>query len=196
MDPVDTIKALTDVYETPNAHGTPNARDTPEVHEAPIVHETTFGTPEAPSASWRSKVAIPGRFTGATAEFLDMHHAKGKLSRVGTFHLKDEIGALVPYDLLPLKVKKLVNLMPINRQQFTGSTPYKTALVVLFTYGYMRDVDRGLVERARYWHAYRARWQLSNPQSTQATRTKRTDQQLIYGKIKEDRLLQLELDYQ
>ena len=143
---------------------------------------------------WRTLVAFPQRFSPETCEFLDKFHTKGKLSRVGTFHVTTEIGNLVPYELLPLKVKRLVNMMPISRTHFKGMAQYKSALVNLFLNGYMPDVDKAIITRARYWNEFRRKWQIDNPRSTKEARDRHMDQQLSYSKIKEDHLLQQEFE--
>ena len=83
---------------------------------------------------WRSRVACPDRFSAQTSEFLDKHHLQGKITKTGTFILKNPVGELVPYGLLPLRVKKAVNLMPLSRDKIKKLSAFKSSLVNLYIY--------------------------------------------------------------
>ena len=138
---------------------------------------------------WRTIVAFPQRFAPEVCEFLDQHHTKGKLSKVGTFHLTKDIGALVPYVLCPLKIKKTINMLPLDRSKFKGMAQFKSALVNMFVYGYLPNVDRAIVERARYWNAFRVRWQIAHPESMAKAKAVQSEKQVAYEKTREDFLL-------
>ena len=145
--------------------------------------------PKEQIMDWRSKVAYPQRFSTEVCDFLDKHHQKGKLSRVGTYHIRQTIGALVPFVLCPLKIKKTINLLPLDRTKFKTAEHFKSALVNMYIYGYMPDVPRALVERAQYWHEFRKRWQLDHPESMAKVKAKQAEKQIAYEKVKEDFLI-------
>lgn len=135
---------------------------------------------------WSQRVACPERFGTETSEFLDRNYTHGKISKCGTFSIKEPLGELVPYELLPLRVKKAVNLMPIDRSKFKKVQSFKAALVNLFIYGYMPDVDQAIVARERHWRDFRRRWQIDHPESVQNTANKQRAKQIAWGKTNED----------
>jgi hypothetical protein len=135
---------------------------------------------------WRQHVSFPDRFSTDVCAFLDLHANKGKLSKVGTYNIKEPINELVPYELLPLRVKKVVNLLPLCRTKFKNLAAYKVALFNLHVYGYLPDVDQGLIEKQRYWNTFRRKWQIDNPESMRNSASKQQDGQAIWRKGQQD----------
>jgi len=107
---------------------------------------------------WRQSVACPDRFGDKTCAFLDEFSASGKLSRNGTFKLKDNVNQLVPYELLPIRLKRLVNMLPLERNKFTSSQAYKAAITKLYVYGYLPDINKAISARTQHWKEFRRKW--------------------------------------
>ena len=107
---------------------------------------------------WRQSVACPDRFGDKTCAFLDEFSNAGKLSRSGTFKLKDNVNQLVPYELLPIRVKRLVNMLPLDRKKFTSGQAYKSAITKLYVYGYLPDLDKAIAARTQHWKEFRRKW--------------------------------------
>jgi hypothetical protein len=135
---------------------------------------------------WRSRVACPDRFSAQTSEFLDKHHLQGKITKTGTFILKNPVGELVPYELLPLRVKKAVNLMPLSRDKIKKMSAFKSSLVNLFIYGYMPDVNQAIVVREQYWREFRRKWQLDHPEAMKKHAKTQSETQFVWSKNQED----------
>ncbi len=141
---------------------------------------------------WRSKVACPDRFSAQTSTFLDKHHLQGKISKTGTFILKNPVGELVPYELLPLRVKKAVNLMPLSREKIKKLSAFKSSLVNLYIYGYMPDVDQAIVIREQYWREFRRKWHLDHPEAMKKYAKTQSETQFVWSKNQEDVLLHMQ----
>ncbi len=109
-------------------------------------------------SSWRTHVACPERFDTETADFLDKYAHSGKLKRSGTFTLHDTIDELVPFQLLPIRIKRLVNLMPLTRDKFKTIGAFKAAITKLYIYGYLPDSARGIDTRNKYWVQFEDKW--------------------------------------
>ena len=107
---------------------------------------------------WRQSVACPDRFGDKTCAFLDEFSNAGKLSRSGTFKLKDNVNQLVPYELLPIRIKRLVNMLPLDRKKFTSGQAYKSAITKLYVYGYLPDLDKAIAARTQHWKEFRRKW--------------------------------------
>jgi len=105
--------------------------------------------------TWRTHIACPDRFSPTTSAFLDDHHTCGKLRKSGTFELKHPVGELVPFELLPIRIKRLVNAMPLNENDFVSSHSYNSAITKLYVYGYLPDAGRGIEARNKYWKDFR-----------------------------------------
>ena len=135
---------------------------------------------------WKNNVACPDRFSAETCAFLDEFVERGKLSRIGTFSLLDTVGQLVPYELLPLRVKRIVNLMPLERAKFKNMHAYKGALLNLYIYGYLPDTDKAIIAREQHWRAFRRRWHIDNPGRRTNPNTEQQDKMLAWTKAQED----------
>ena len=109
---------------------------------------------------WRQSVACPDRFGDKTCAFLDEFSNAGKLSRSGTFKLKDNVNQLVPYELLPIRIKRLVNMLPLDRKKFTSGQAYKSAITKLYVYGYLPDIDKAIAVRTQHWKEFRRKWSI------------------------------------
>ena len=109
---------------------------------------------------WRQSVACPDRFGDKTCAFLDEFSNAGKLSRSGTFKLKDNVNQLVPYELLPIRIKRLVNMLPLDRKKFTSGQAYKSAITKLYVYGYLPDLDKAIAVRTQHWKEFRRKWSI------------------------------------
>jgi hypothetical protein len=133
---------------------------------------------------WRSSVAYPDRFGTETSAFLDSYHAAGKLSRAGTYTLRDTIGTIVPYELLPLRIKRIVNLMPLERNKFSNMHAFKGAILNLYIYGYLPDADRALIMREQHWREFRRKWHIDNPESRK--KQTRSEKNIAWAKSQED----------
>lgn len=140
---------------------------------------------------WRTHVSIPDRFGPEVSDFLDKHAEKGKLSKTGIYKIKDPIDEIVPYELLPLRIKKVVNMIPLSRDKFKTASAFKAALYNLHIYGYLPDVDRGLIEKQRYWSEFRRKWQMDHPENMRKhiEKRKNTGAQGIWDKKQQDMAL-------
>ena len=134
--------------------------------------------------TWKENVACPQRLQMETIEFLDQHADKGKLNRSSTFTIKDSIGAMVPFEILPLKIKKLVTLMPIKRSQFKTGGCYRYAQLNLYIYGYMPDVDKALIMREQHWRVVRLKFAESHSKKRLISNI--SDKRLVHNKENED----------
>ncbi len=138
---------------------------------------------------WKIQVACPDRFCAETCAFLDEYADRGKLSRAGTFTLLDTVSELVPYELLPLRIKKLVNLIPIDRAKFNNMHSYKRAILNLYVYGYLPDADKAIVVREQHWRAVRRKWHIDNPGCRAKPDAEQRDRIVAYAKANEDLVL-------
>ena len=111
---------------------------------------------------WRQSVACPDRFGDKTCAFLDEFSQAGKLSRSGTFKIKDNLNQMVPYELLPIRLKRLVNMLPLDRKKFASGQAYKSAITKLYVYGYLPDVDKAIAARTQHWKEFRRKWAIDN----------------------------------
>jgi len=107
---------------------------------------------------WRQSVACPDRFGDKTCAFLDEFSAAGKLSRNGTVKLKDNVNQMVPYELLPIRLKRLVNMLPLDRKKFSSGQAYKAAITKLYVYGYLPDAEKAIAARTQHWKEFRRKW--------------------------------------
>jgi hypothetical protein len=135
---------------------------------------------------WKSIVAYPDRFGAKTSAFLDEFVEKGKLSRTGTFTLFDTVGQLVPYELLPLRIKRIVNLMPLDRQKFKNMHQYKGAILNLYIYGYLPDADKAIIAREQHWREFRRKWHIDNPGCRAKPDSEQQDKIVAWAKSQED----------
>ena len=135
---------------------------------------------------WRSQVAYSDRFDTETCTFLDKFYLVGKLSRAGTFTLQDTVGQLVPYTLLPLRIKRVVNMMPLERKQFSNIHAYKGAILNLYIYGYLPDADQALIAREQYWRAFRRKWYIDKPETRKKLSVSQLDKNVAWTKSQED----------
>ena len=111
---------------------------------------------------WRQSVACPDRFGDKTCAFLDEFSQAGKLSRSGTFKIKDNLNQMVPYELLPIRLKRLVNMLPLDRKKFASGQAYKSAITKLYVYGYLPDVDKAIAARTQHWKEFRRKWAIDS----------------------------------
>ena len=135
---------------------------------------------------WRTNVAYPDRFGAKTSAFLDEFAEKGKLSRAGTFTLLDTVGQLVPYELLPLRIKKIVNLMPLERAKFKNMHAYKGAILNLYIYGYLPDADKAIIAREKHWREFRRKWHIDSPGCRAKPDAEQKDKIVAWTKSQED----------
>jgi hypothetical protein len=135
---------------------------------------------------WRTQVAYPERFDTETCTFLDEFYLLGKLSRAGTFTLQDTVGQLVPYTLLPLRIKRVVNMMPLERKQFSNIHAYKGAILNLYIYGYLPNADKALIAREQYWRAFRRTWYIDKPETRKKLSVSQLDKNVAWTKSQED----------
>ena len=131
---------------------------------------------------WRHTVACPDRYCDKTSTFLDEFHTKGKLSRAGTFTLPDTVGCIVPYELLPIRIKRFVNMMPLDRTKFVSILAYKAAILKLYVYGYLPDTEKAINVRTAHWQEFRKKWHIDAKVDT----TPRADKIDIWSKTLED----------
>ena len=127
--------------------------------------------------------------------FLNEHKAKGRLSKNGTFTLNEPAHIKVPYDLLPLRVKKQVQKMgeiPLCKESFTDSNAYYSAVMQLYTYGYLtkNSVTEGTLARAlelrdtRRYYDRSAHIVSKRQYDMQIARIKQTEDKILYREFK------------
>ena len=133
------------------------------------------------------------QFKPDTVAFLDKFYAAGKLSKTGKFTIKDPIGARVPYELLPLRIKRIVKLMPIDRAKFVSMHAFKAAILNLYIYGYIPDADPAVIATEQHWRETRRKWHSSHPKSRQNQMSNpRSDKSIAWAKNQEDVRLYME----
>ena len=135
---------------------------------------------------WRKLVAFPDRFGAETSAFLDAYADKGKLTRSGTFTLLDTVGEIVPYELLPLRIKKIVNLMPLERVKFKDMHAFKRSILNLYIYGYLPDADKALIVREQHWREFRRKWHIDHPGGRAKPDAEQKDKMIAWAKNQED----------
>lgn len=146
-------------------------------------------------ADWRSIVACPVRLSTVSQTFLDNYASHGILTKYGTFTVQDVIGTLVPFELLPIRVKKYVTMMPLERRHFKTINSFQLALCNLYKYGYLPDIDKGMLAKQQHWRAYRKQWLVNNPAHVNESVKRHTETRNIWLKSHEDfRLHQFEFD--
>ena len=137
-------------------------------------------TDTATTPTWRSEVPCSDRLSTASCEFLDTYKPLGRLSNTGIFWPFAPLPVICPFELVPLNVKKSIMEMPLNRSRFKTIHTFNTAMVRLFKYGYLPDINNALVERHNYWTEKRKKWNLSHPESLKATNDKRVDKRAAW----------------
>ena len=118
--------------------------------------------------------------------FLDKYHTLGKLSKTGTFMLTEPIGAVVPYDILPSRIKRQVNMMPLDRLKFPSTVSYHAALLNLYTYGYMPQVDMSIIDKTRTFRKIRKDYCSKPTYSRKKADLHQLDRQSAWLKANED----------
>ena len=115
--------------------------------------------------TWRSKVAMPGRYDKDVCDFLDANINKGRLSYIGTFWPTEALDEMCPYILTPLRVKKLIMQLPLSLSQFKTTHKYKSAMCTIHIYGYLLDIERSIIERDRFWSTKKRQWTTGTPEN-------------------------------
>jgi hypothetical protein len=122
-------------------------------------------------------------------DFIREYKAKGELSKRGLLRLSDNIGVKVPFDLLPLRVKKLVN-KEIIKTKFRRLGDYYSAAITLHTYGYNPEVPpEDLVRAIELRNAKRA---LNSSATKRLVTKQQIDEQTAWNKHNEDNILHAE----
>lgn len=136
---------------------------------------------------WRSAVVASDRFSPVSCAFLDKFYTSGKLSKTGTFTLQEPIGVMVPYELLPLRIKRIVNLIPIDRTKFSTMHAFKGAMLNLYIYGYLPDADPSIIANEQHWREIRRNWHIDHPESRRKQASNpRSDKSIAWAKSQED----------
>lgn len=120
---------------------------------------------------WRAKVKFLEGLPKHCVDFLDKHHTNKNLevSAAGLIRLTDTIGAMVPYEICPQRVKTAIRKITpqgsLPRTAFPRKVLYESALCNLYTYGYLQDVEETVIERRRAISVARKRWCKENPEN-------------------------------
>jgi hypothetical protein len=169
---------MTTVTPTPTPTPTP-ATTTPAATLTPattaiattLTPAMTTTPATTPTPAWQAFVYMPESYSDEAKSFLDAHAQKGKLSKTGNFRLLENIGACVPYELCPPRVKRILQKITddgdLPRTAFPRSSAYQTALINLHTYGYLKNIDKGLSARKAARRAYHQKWQRQNKDKMQ-----------------------------
>ena len=120
---------------------------------------------------WRQKVFMANTFSQNCQDFLDKHGTKGELSTTGNFFLKDSIGELVPYELCPPRVKRMLQKInddgDLPRSAFKSLREHRTAIINLHIYGYLHELkDKTLMQKRRVQADYLKKWGRDNCSKT------------------------------
>ena len=119
--------------------------------------------------NWRDIVVASDLMSEECAAFLDKHGSELKLSKGGLVHLKEPIGEMVPFEICPLRVKKIIKKIQddgnLPRTLFKTNNSYQLALCNLFIYGYLQDIDKTLLEKRRATALAKRRWSEENPEA-------------------------------
>jgi hypothetical protein len=92
---------------------------------------------------------------------------QGTISRAGLLSLKKPIGATVPYEICPRRVKRVLQMiadkaeLPI--ELFKSKASHNSALCNMYIYGYLRDVDQTILAARKARSISRKRWGEDNP---------------------------------
>jgi hypothetical protein len=121
---------------------------------------------------WRDKVTSWDALPEHCQEFLDAHHTKFRVTTGGLVHLTESIGVIVPYELAPLRVKKVIRKITpegeLPRSLFKTKMAYQSALCNLYVYGYLGDIDQTILERRRARAVAKKRWASEHPDKIKA----------------------------
>jgi hypothetical protein len=119
--------------------------------------------------NWRKTVKCSDALPDHCQTFLDEHAAKFKITTGGLVHLTEPIGVIIPYEICPLRVKKIIRTITpdgqLTRSLFKTKASYQSALCNLHVYGYLQNIDQTLIERRRVRAVARKRWSDENPEA-------------------------------
>jgi hypothetical protein len=121
--------------------------------------------------NWRQEVFMADTFSQESQDFLDEHVRKGKLSKTGNFMLKNSVGTLVPYELCPPRVKRIMQKInaegDLPRSAFKSIREYRTGIINLHIYGYLHELkDKTLMQKRRVQANYLKKWGRDNSAKT------------------------------
>lgn len=132
-----------------------------------LTAPSPVGDEKTKHTGWRQNVVDAHLLPDNCQEFLDKYSDRGRVSRVGTILLKSPVGEPVPYELCPLRIRRIIRMVTkdgdLRRDMFKTNVSYKTAMCNLFINGYLDVIPVKLIAQRKKRIAAVTHWSKENP---------------------------------